>query len=159
TQDGLLKFEIIDFKTNRVTGSRSTTQTVASPNRPGQFAFDFESSSVAVVSATQSTADAVRLAAQDYVLQMQAYALVARELIPNLPSVEATLHFLEPNLEFKIPRELLAAEVCRKAIDEAMSGIVSHSEADEFPVNPAAHCRICNYSEICAAGRDWLRQA
>ena len=30
-------------------------------------------------------------------------------------------------------------------------------DADQFPPLPATHCRICNYRDICPAGRGWLR--
>jgi len=30
-------------------------------------------------------------------------------------------------------------------------------DAEAFPPVPASHCRICNYLELCPAGREWLR--
>ena len=108
-----------------------------------------------------SVDESLRVAAQDYLLQMQAYALAVRELIPELESqenkIQVTLHFLEPNLEFHLADELLAPEACKKAIDEAMLQIVSASEPEHFPVNTAAHCRMCNFLSICTAGREWIK--
>jgi hypothetical protein len=104
--------------------------------------------------------ESLRVAAQDYLLQMQAYALAARELIPELGpqgnKIQVTLHFLEPNLEFRLADDLLAPEACKRAIDEAMLRIVSASEPEDFPVKTAAHCRMCSFLSICTAGRRWV---
>ena len=129
-----------------------------------QFAFDFspaQTTTRAAEPGSVSVEDQVRIAAFDYQLQMQAYALAIRELIsPNLnqkSAVISTLHFLDPNVEFHLPAELLAPEACRSAIDEAMSQIASSSEPQEFPVHPALHCRMCNFLGICNAGREFVR--
>ncbi len=94
---------------------------------------------------------------------MQAYALAVSELLP-LPeeqgsNVRVTLHFLEPDIEFRLQDTLLSPEVCRSAIDNAMREIVSSLEPHEFPVRPAMHCRMCNFLRICPAGRDWVRSS
>jgi hypothetical protein len=103
----------------------------------------------------------VRIAASDYQLQMQAYALAVRELMPSLvhegSTITSTLHFLEPNVEFHLTADLLMPDVCMRAIDDAMMAIVSSAEPTQFPVRPATHCRMCNFLGICAAGREQLR--
>jgi hypothetical protein len=131
-----------------------------------QFAFDFDAPAEKVRAAMpDSSIDAsvderVAIAARDYQLQMQAYALAVRELVPSLPDgskVISTLHFLEPNVEYHLTADLLSPEACRRAIDEAMMRIVSSGEPDEFPVHTAAHCRMCNFLGICNAGRAYVR--
>jgi RecB family exonuclease len=179
-----LEIDIIDFKTNRFRKAQSqqpqsktdalisarpkgrrhltaATSTSAGP----QIAFDFSAgpsqARVEVAPDPVSVDESLRVAAQDYRLQMQAYALAVRELIPELESqenkIQVTLHFLEPNLEFHLADNLLAPETCKQAIDEAMLQIVSASEPEHFPVNTAAHCRMCNFLSICTAGRDWVK--
>jgi ATP-dependent exoDNAse (exonuclease V) beta subunit len=125
-----------------------------------QFAFDFNAPAPKSIEVTQSSIDErVRSAAADYQLQMQAYALAVRELMPTLPggsTIISTLQFLEPNVEFHLPAEMLAPDVCKRAIDDAMMKIVSSGEPGEFPVHTAAHCRMCNFLGICSAGRDYV---
>jgi ATP-dependent helicase/nuclease subunit A len=131
-----------------------------------QIAFDFATteSSPRVPAATasdpSSLSDEVARVASDYQLQMQAYALAVGQLLP--PSVRergrirVTLHFLDPNVEYSLPQELLSAADSARAIDEAMADIVSAREPEQFPVHPATHCRMCSFRELCAAGREWL---
>jgi len=183
--------EIIDFKTNRlrVRNSASTSSLGPQASRlpgagkvndiPGnsmqarrlrsqqpveQIAFDFNSP-VATSEEPQllelSVEDQVRMAAFDYQLQMQAYALAVGELMPALSaagsSVRCTLHFLDPALEFRIDSQLLSQAAAMQAIDDAMISIVSSVAPGEFPVKPANHCRMCNFLGICPAGREWVR--
>ena len=127
-----------------------------------QFAFDFESTPVdAEVIPPTSLEDQVRSAASDYQLQMQAYALAVSDLLPGLAAkgglIKVTLHFLDPNVEFHLPAELLSREVCARAIDAAMMDIVASHEPAEFPLRPALHCRRCSFLSICRGGRQWLR--
>jgi hypothetical protein len=188
--------EIIDFKTNRFSSpskdaSSQTTrltavavqtarQTVVSDR--GQASFDFEVAATVgrqdegrLAEATVSVEEQVTRVAEDYQLQMQAYALALRELLSSRspsgsdgfnpgPSkinlLRATLHFLDPNREFSLPASLLAEDACASAIDEAMSAIASRDatlDADRFPPLPAMHCRMCNFVELCPAGREWLK--
>ena len=123
----------------------------------GQFAFDFDVSPtpVSAIGPKPSIDNALFLAAHDYQLQMQSYALAVRELVPSLAGskIRVTLHFLEPNLEYHLADELLTLETCKQAIDEAMLQIISASEPEHFPVKPALHCRLCNFLGICSAGR------
>jgi ATP-dependent helicase/nuclease subunit A len=171
--------EVIDFKTNRL--SRRKSEAVLLPDRAEvvlnegkrtkrpraeaaveQFAFDFNLAAPRTkVSVDSSVDDRVALAALDYQLQMQAYVLAVRELAPFLSTtkISATLHFLEPNVEFQLSDELLRPEVCKQAIDEAIANIVSSGTPEEFPVHTAAHCRRCNFLSICRAGREWVRGA
>ena len=130
-----------------------------------QFAFDFNAPVIATnepAAVELSVDDQVRVAAADYQLQMQAYALAASELMPSLTkdgsSIISTLHFLEPNVEFHLDADLLRPEICALAIDEAMMEIISSREPSQFPVRPAPHCRMCNFIGICPPGRDWLRE-
>ncbi len=186
--------EIVDFKTNRLRGSRARLQSestlllgprasrppafdsetqLGNGKRAGrprsqegveQFAFAFdvpERKSETAVVPESSIEDRVSIAAADYQLQMQAYALAVRELLPAATenaAIVSTLHFLEPNVEFHFTADLLARDVCSRAIDEAMLGIVSSREPAAFPVHTATHCRMCNFSNICGPGLDWLRQ-
>jgi hypothetical protein len=106
--------------------------------------------------------DQVRIAASDYQLQMQAYALAVRELVPSLVdagiSITSTLHFLDPNVEFHLDADLLSRDACMRAIDAAMMEIVSSGEPVQFPVRTAAHCRMCSFLGICPAGREQVRE-
>ena len=176
--------EIIDFKTNRLRGgareggrdARAPSEEVESlpeqasrrrsQNKIEQFAFDFkvpQEKPTTIASAEFSLDDQVRIAASDYQLQMQAYALAVRELIAPTTNessvITSTLHFLDPNVEFHLTADLLAPDVCRRAIDDAMLQIVSSGEPHEFPVHPASHCRMCSFLGICPAGREFVRSA
>ncbi|MFN2515632.1 MAG: 3'-5' exonuclease, partial [Pyrinomonadaceae bacterium] len=128
-----------------------------------QIAFDFNApiTTREEVATELSIDDRVRIAASDYQLQMQAYALAVIELMPALvnsgSSIISTLHFLEPNHEFHLADDLLKHETCMLAIDDAMMQIISSGEPSQFPVRPAPHCRMCNFLGICPAGREWLR--
>jgi hypothetical protein len=76
-------------------------------------------------------------------------------------TLRATLHFLDPNREISLADELLDSSAAAQAIDEAMQTIAaidSTLDAALFPPLPAAHCRTCNFLELCPAGRDWLRE-
>jgi hypothetical protein len=105
--------------------------------------------------------DQVRIAALDYQLQMQAYALAVSELMPELmkpgSSIISTLHFLDPNVESHLEADLLSPDACTRAIDAAMMDIISSGEPAQFPVRTAAHCRMCNFLGICPPGREWVR--
>ncbi|HSP63037.1 MAG TPA: UvrD-helicase domain-containing protein [Pyrinomonadaceae bacterium] len=172
--------EIIDFKTNRFraqTGKRSRTAVVASSSigatgviesgsRSAQGLFDFEAPQTEgpPSAAAVSLAEQIDGTARDYQLQMQAYALALRELLPTgtrLNSLRATLHFIDPNVERSVSSALLDPETCVRAIDEAMRAITSLDgtlDAEAFPPLPATHCRMCNFRDLCVAGQDWLRQ-
>jgi hypothetical protein len=114
-----------------------------------------------VVPNEPSLDDRVRIAASDYQLQMQAYALAVGELMPSLRkdvnSIKVTLHFLEPNKEFHLSSDLLSPEACMQAIDDAMMDIISSREPHQFPVCTATHCRMCSFLGICTAGREFVR--
>jgi UvrD-like helicase family protein/PD-(D/E)XK nuclease superfamily protein len=131
-----------------------------------QASFRFDSPAAASSLAREPLAaptleDEVQIAATDYQLQMQAYALAVRELLPFLTPensrLQVTLHFLDPNVEAHLPEDLLQSEVCAQAIDDAMRQLSSSLEPEHFPVRPAAHCRMCNFLDICAAGREFVR--
>ncbi|MEK6282617.1 MAG: UvrD-helicase domain-containing protein [Acidobacteriota bacterium] len=178
--------EVIDFKTNRIGGQRSAGRRQDAGGRrqeagggrqeagggigrsPGQITFDFEAPVVASSALNQSEIsvdEQVRITAADYQLQMQAYALAVAELMDGLMpglkdagfSIISTLHFLEPNVEFHFPGDLLSPETCARAIDSAMIDIVSSIQPSQFPFRPAMHCRMCNFLGICPAGREWVR--
>jgi ATP-dependent exoDNAse (exonuclease V) beta subunit len=187
---GGFDIEIIDFKTNRLSNRLSAAQSASSSSlgprasrphdienetglsvmadqRAGRwrsqqiaFAFDTPFTTAEEVVPESSVDERVRNAATDYQLQMQAYALAVRELVPALQdrsTVISTLHFLEPNVEFHLTADMLAPDACRRAIDDAMLKIVSSREPGEFPVDTAAHCRMCNFLGICVAGREYVR--
>jgi len=177
--------EIIDFKTNRFsppakrTGKRATramasAQATSSQARvvtsQGQASFDFEAEAETavvtevVVEPSPPIADQVQRTALDYQLQMQAYALALRELFGSdsvkVKSLRATLHFLDPDLEISLDAALLEPTVCAQAIDDAMKQIAildGTLDADQFPPEPATHCRICNFVDLCPAGKNFLR--
>ena len=158
--------EIIDFKTNRIAKSKTSSQSTTTEaldvstralTTSSQYAFDFDAKPANESEA--SVDNSLRVVARDYQLQMQAYALAIRELIPSLANsrVRVTLHFLEPNLEFHLPGEELESSACEQAIDNAMLEIVSSSRPEDFPVRPAPHCRMCNFLSVCSAGRHFTR--
>jgi CRISPR/Cas system-associated exonuclease Cas4 (RecB family) len=95
-------------------------------------------------------------AAIDYQIQMQAYALAARALIPEVADLKVTLHFLHPDIEVSLPDDLLEREACETAIDDTMLKIVSSSSPEAFHPEPAEHCRACSFVELCATGTNWL---
>jgi len=103
----------------------------------------------------------VSIAAHDYQLQMQAYALAVRLLLPSLTDstmVNVTLHFLEPNIEFRLPEKLMKPKACSDALDAAMAEIVSSLQPEHFPAKPSSHCRMCSFLGICKAGREYVVQ-
>lgn len=173
---GAREVEIIDFKTNRITAaSRSQASSSSTTSRQdpahtsvktvaklstAQFAFNFDAAPPETTLDAEPSLDyAISVAANDYQLQMQAYALAVRELVPSLSArnVRVTLHFLAPNLEFHLSEPLLETGACKRAIDEAMQRMVSASHPEHYPVRPASHCRMCNFLSVCAAGRQWSR--
>ena len=146
-----LNAEIIDFKTNRFNADRQDERI----SEREQLAFDFASGARERPSKLQDGVDA---AVRDYRLQMQSYALAVRELLPSVARVKVTLHFLDPNLEASLPDALLQREAAARAIDEAMAELVSSSGPGSFQPVPAAHCRVCNFLELCQPGRRWLSE-
>jgi ATP-dependent helicase/nuclease subunit A len=143
---------------------RPRSQGKASQDRVEQIAFDFsagERKPQGPIAPEFSVDDQVRIAASDYQLQMQAYALAVGELMPDLmhpgSSIVSTLHFLDPNVEFHLEADLLSPDSCVRAIDAAMLEIISSAEPAQFPVNTEAHCRMCSFLGICPAGREWVR--
>jgi predicted RecB family nuclease len=104
--------------------------------------------------------EALKTAAEDYQLQMQAYALAVRELLPTLAgaTVRVTLHFLDPNVEVHLPDELLAPAHCQQAVDEGMQRTIFSSDPANFPVKTAPHCRMCNFLSVCEAGKKWVTE-
>jgi ATP-dependent helicase/nuclease subunit A len=191
--DGI-DIEVIDFKTNRFSRQEAPTKSrarsvavttagketwkpgVGSHSAPAQGLFNFDSAPEAETTVESSkdltsahdpafsfTAQAASLV-RDYQLQMQAYALAWRELLPKdvrVNSLRATLHFIDPNLEVALSDELLEPETCKRMIDEAMFQLVSLEgmmDAKAFPPLTASHCRICNFLELCPAGREWLKE-
>jgi hypothetical protein len=149
-----VEIEIIDFKTNRI-APEEPEETTLPPQKTGQFSFDFDTPATGKRRASTS---ALQTTAQNYQLQMQAYALAVRELLPALAAgkIKVTLHFLEPNVEVHLADELLEASVCQEAIDEAMQRTIFSSDPANFPVKTAPHCRMCNFLRVCAAGKEFL---
>ncbi len=167
-----LDIEIVDFKTNRIVkasrGGFRATVAVANqrgkPHEAPQLAFDFSAPDDPLTSELPGENDhaltgQVEAIARDYQLQMQAYALAVHELLGDRlrgARIKVTLHFLDPDLEFELSPELLEPGQCARAIDEAMSRIISAKEPKNFGVRPDSHCRLCNYLGVCAPGREWL---
>jgi ATP-dependent helicase/nuclease subunit A len=163
---GDAEIEIIDFKTNRIVYDKSeVARELPAPRirtpKDSQFAFDFEDAPPPKpVNRHPSLAEALKTAAEDYQLQMQAYALAVRELLPNLAGarVSVTLHFLEPNVEVHLADELLEPSRCEQAIDESMQRTIFSSDPANFPVKTAPHCRMCNFLSVCEAGKKWVQE-
>jgi ATP-dependent helicase/nuclease subunit A len=170
--EGGLSVEIIDFKSNRFRGRKPDASESLERERirprhqagkspwaagQGQLSLDFVERESGASDRDLLMQAEVEGVATDYQIQMQAYALAVRELIPEVRSVRVTLHFLDPDIEVSLPEELLEADACRRAIDEAMSSIVSSSLPGSFPAHPADHCRICTFRELCPPGLEWLR--
>jgi ATP-dependent helicase/nuclease subunit A len=150
--------EIIDFKTNRFRGGRRSN--APGPASRGQMSFEFtEPESEVSVERDLLVRAEIEAAAGAYQVQMQAYALAARDLIPAVGNVRVTLHFLDPDVEIFLPESLLEREVCEAALDETMLALVSSSLPEYFQPNPAEHCRVCNFVELCSAGRQWLERS
>jgi len=159
------EIEIIDFKTNRIAYEKSDI--VHEPQTPrirtpqgGQFAFDFEAAPAPKpINRHPSLEDALKIAAEDYQLQMQSYALAVRELLPSLAgaSVRVTLHFLDPNVEVHLADELLEPARVEEAVDEGMQRSIFSADPRLFPVKTAPHCRMCNFLRVCEAGKQWVR--
>ncbi|HET6646646.1 MAG TPA: UvrD-helicase domain-containing protein [Pyrinomonadaceae bacterium] len=147
---------------------RVQARRLRSQHSSAQFTLDFSGSLTTqpikeeLRKAPTSQANQVRRLAIDYQLQMQAYALAVRELIPELikagGEIKVTLHFLDPNVEFHLTEALLEPDCCAQAIDQAFLQLISSREPESFPVNPATHCRMCNFLQICAAGRQWIAE-
>lgn len=154
-----LSIEIIDFKTNRFRGRKidAGKQTVVAgkvdkarrPVNGGQLSL-FEEGESSRDLLIQAEVEAV---AAGYQIQMQAYALAVRELLPEVTSVRATLHFLDPDIEASLPAGLIESDICASAIDDVMMSLITSPRAESFPVNPADHCRVCNFLGLCAPGR------
>jgi predicted RecB family nuclease len=165
TQSGA-EIEIIDFKTNRIAYDKSEVpRELPAPRirtpKDGQFAFDFEDEGPPQpVNRYPSLAEALKTAAEDYQLQMQAYALAVRELLPSLAgaNVRVTLHFLDPNVEVHLADELLERARCEQAVDEGMQRTIFSSDPANFPVKTAPHCRMCNFLSVCEAGKKWVQE-
>ena len=152
-----LSVEIIDFKTNRFRFKTFTDQKpfVRKRKGEGQLSFGFLAPEPDEDHLVQAEVNA---AAADYELQMQSYALAAHELISKADRIQVTLHFLDPNLEKRLPRSLLERDACASAIDETMLAIVSSNSPESFEVRPADHCRVCSFQDLCGAGRKWLAE-
>ena len=156
--------------------SRTTPPARRVGSQSAQGLFDFDSAPADVLTGDIVTPDIassasagsvdeqVQTVAHDYQLQMQAYALALRELLPEgagVNSLRATLHFIEPNIEVAVSADLLEPGACARMIDDAMLQIASLDgtlDAEAFSPVPAPHCRMCNFLELCPAGRDWLKQ-
>jgi hypothetical protein len=173
--------EIIDFKTNRFPRASgrslrpravtmaSTSAARSSTTAPrGQATFDFETASepapIVTELVTDESVDAqIENAVRDYRLQMQAYALAFRELVPrdvHINSLRVTLHFIQPNVEKTLDVALLEREACAHAVDEAMSQVIALDgtiDAEDFPASTNAHCRTCGFLEFCSPGQDWQK--
>jgi ATP-dependent helicase/nuclease subunit A len=154
--------------------TRTQGKRLRSQHSAAQFTLDFSgqdtsnpspeaSASNGDLKESASLKDQIRRVASDYQLQMQAYALAVRELMPDLvkagSEIRVTLHFLDPNLEFHLAEDLLEPNACERAIDETFLKLISSREPEHFPVQPTTHCRMCNFLQICAGGREWISVA
>jgi ATP-dependent helicase/nuclease subunit A len=144
--------EIIDFKTDRFPKRKPSAPRSAKKQSASPALFELDVEPEASVLIREQSAEA----AFDYELQMQAYALAVRELIPNVNELRVTIHFLDPNIEESLPPETLQYDACAKSVDGAMTHLLS-SAPENYPPRTAEHCRFCNFREICVAGREWFR--
>jgi len=169
---GGYRVEVIDFKTNKFSSPLlsepelvpAETHRLNRPDTGGdglQFLLDFEVPQATCTGGpANSITDEVSLAARDYELQMQVYALAIRQLMPQVAGsgpLKATLHFLQPNVEFTLDSDLLTISACTEALDAVVLRLMQSKEPNEFPVLPARHCYMCNFLEACREGRDWTR--
>jgi ATP-dependent exoDNAse (exonuclease V) beta subunit len=145
--------EIVDFKTDRFPKRKPRHERQDNLRPHSQRPKAQDQSPLAKDDLIQ---DQVTEAAFDYELQMQAYALAVRELIPNLNELRVTILFLDPNIEASPLAAMLDYSSCAKAIDSAMMHLLS-SAPDNYPTRTAEHCRFCNFREICIAGQAWER--
>jgi ATP-dependent helicase/nuclease subunit A len=147
--------EIIDFKTNRIRGKRGLGK--LEPVGQGQLSFDFSLQSLDEDSGkTLLIQSEIEEIALEYRVQMQAYALAARDLIDSVESIRVTLHFLDADMEVCLPENLLQRDACASAIDQTMEAIVSSSSPESFKACPAEHCRFCSFVDLCLPGREFL---
>jgi ATP-dependent exoDNAse (exonuclease V) beta subunit len=144
--------EIIDFKTDRFPKRKLSARRSVKKGSDNPALFDLAVKSESDSLIVEHVAEAVF----DYELQMQAYALAVRELIPNVNKLSVTIHFLDPNIEESLPPEALRYDVCSISVDDAMTHLLS-SAPDNYPTRTAEHCRFCNFREICVAGQEWFR--
>ena len=144
--------EIIDFKTDRFPKRKPLAAGRKKKRDASTALFDVGSPTKKEV----SVQDQVVEATFDYQLQMQAYALAVRELVPNVNELRVTIHFLGPNIEQLLSDDALSMEASAKAVDDAMRRLLS-SGHENYPTRPADHCGFCNFREICADGRAWIR--
>jgi ATP-dependent helicase/nuclease subunit A len=146
-----IEAEIIDFKTNRFKKDTHRNQ-AGGP---------VESNAESQPGGSNSLEDEAALLASGYTLQMQAYSLAVRNLLPKVTEVKATLHFLDPNVEYSLPAQLMERQACADAVDAVItpvtSALVSSSNADEFPARTAGHCRACIFLGICQPGLEWIK--
>jgi ATP-dependent exoDNAse (exonuclease V) beta subunit len=150
--DGLT-VEIVDFKTNRF-NKQSHNRSRRIPNEQFyQQSFDFLKEHTAPSLLDRSEVEELAIG---YEIQMQTYALAVRQIMPEAKQIKVTLHFLDPDIEVSLPDRLLEPEVCARAIDDAMMGVISSVLPDSAPVNPGHGCRICSFLEICQSGRSYL---
>jgi ATP-dependent helicase/nuclease subunit A len=149
---GGLNVEIIDFKTDRFPKRKPLTSRRTKKRDAGPALLEIGSATDKEISINDQVLEAMF----DYQLQMQAYALAVRELVPNVNELRVTIHFLGPNIEKSLSADALSMEVSAKAVDNAMSRLLS-SGPENYPTRPADHCRFCNFRDICADGRNWIR--
>lgn len=111
---------------------------------------DFKTNSLWLKNSANPEAELTEKAAM-YRVQMQAYALAAWWLIPNIRRVSATLHFLHPNREFRFPDEQMTESAALRAVTTAAGKIraVRTYEESSFETNPGARCINCRFNDIC----------
>jgi CRISPR/Cas system-associated exonuclease Cas4 (RecB family) len=129
---GESNFEVIDFKTDRIRPAQSMNE-----NEAGEVKVEEE----------------LRSLSERYRLQMQAYALAVYQSEAELAKVSATLHYLEPDLEYKLEPEILTLQACKAAVDDSLREIGSAVEYGDFVARAGLHCRHCGYLKICPPGR------
>jgi ATP-dependent helicase/nuclease subunit A len=130
------KIEIIDFKTNRI------PKVVADPHDDGRSSTNGD---IQFQTAIASIADMYRL-------QMQAYAFAVRSVLPGATGVNATLHFLDGDVEYAIEAGYLTGEASKAAVDAVLGRMDGSRKLEDFAPRAGEHCRRCGFLKLCAAG-------
>jgi ATP-dependent helicase/nuclease subunit A len=141
--------EIVDFKTNRIDVPEEIEGLEADNDTQGFLPFDRPHKPTA----EELLEKRLEELTQQYLLQMQCYALAAHLLIPDINELKATLHFLDKEREYPIQSSLLDGSVCGVAVDKVMTTLNQKMNFEDFVPRTGEHCRRCSYLSVCPSGR------
>lgn len=100
-------------------------------------------------------AEALEELGRTYRLQMQAYSLAVRRLVPYVTTVVASLVALAagPDVAIEVEPERVTEEAAEAAIQGVLSRIrEAGTDPVNFPAAPGAHCLSCIHVAICPEG-------